>query len=127
VDRVDFLQGEVSYRAILPSESAPGKGGGTSPLLQYGIAARCGRLSEEFGVGVQRRDASEPEVTAYSQEELEAALARFGVWPRGYRSAGDKGCGQGTEGGDRREGGHAFHQERVPSLSPRMVGKGQSR
>lgn len=80
VDRVDFLQGEVGYRGLLLSE--PGAPAGwrdepTYPLLQYGLAARYGRPAEEFGIGLQRLDGSEPEVTVYSRKEMEAAVAVF--------------------------------------------------
>lgn len=80
VDRVDFLQGEVSYRGILLSEESPPPGWrdeAAYPLLQYGLANRYGRPAEEFGVGVQRLDGSDPEVTVYSAKELEAAVRAF--------------------------------------------------
>lgn len=80
VDRVDFLQGDVSYRGILLSEGGPSTGWRDEPaypLLQYGLATRYGRPVEEFGVGVQRLDGSEPEVTVYSRKEMEAAVTAF--------------------------------------------------
>jgi hypothetical protein len=80
VDRVDFLQGDVSYRGILLSESGPSPGWRDElayPLLQYGLATRYGRPVEEFGVGLQRLDGSQPEVTVYSPKELEAAVTAF--------------------------------------------------
>ena len=80
VDRVDFLQGQVSYRGILLREENPTAGWRNEPaypLLQYGLATRYGRPVEEFGVGIQRLDASDLEVTVYSPEELEAAVKAF--------------------------------------------------
>lgn len=80
VDRVDFLQGEVFYRGILLREGGELAGWRDEPafpLLQYGLASRYGRPAEEFGVGVQCLDGSEPQVAVYSRKEIETALAMF--------------------------------------------------
>jgi hypothetical protein len=80
VDRVDFLQGTMPYRGILLSEDQPPEGWRDEPqypLLQLGLANRYGRPVDEFGIGIQKLDGSEPEVTIYSSGEIERAAGEF--------------------------------------------------
>jgi hypothetical protein len=80
VDRIDFLQSEMSYRGILLREDEPEgtwRDEAVYPLLQYGLANRYGRPMEEFGIGIQKLDGSAPDVMVYSAEEMEQAVEAF--------------------------------------------------
>jgi hypothetical protein len=47
------------------------------PLLQLGLAKRYGRPVEEFGIGLQKLDGSDPEATVYSSDDIDWAMAEL--------------------------------------------------